>query len=137
MKIKRKPFMNAVMTRPESITQLAVKAGISSTTLYNAFHTERTSLETLTKLCKVIGGKPADFIDYTFKAPSPTVAINVEALEALRIQFYLTQKALAAEVGITKSAFWFIKHTGRTRRSTLGKLAKALCVKVEELIEGG
>lgn len=135
MKIKRKPFMNAVLTHSRSITELAAKVGIGSSTLYSALHTERTSLKTLTKLCKVIGGKPEDFIDYTYKAPSPTVAINVEALEALRIQFYLTQKALAAEVGITKSAFWFIKHTGRTRRSTLGKLAKALCVEAKELME--
>lgn len=57
MKIKRKPFMNAVLTRPESITELAVKAGVSASALYSALNTERSSLETLTKICKVIGGK--------------------------------------------------------------------------------
>ena len=104
MKIKRKPFMNAVMTRPESIKELAVKAGVSASALYSALNTERTSLETLTKLCAVIGGKPADFIDYTFKAPSPTVAINVEALEDLRFQCDFTLKELAAAAGICKNA---------------------------------
>lgn len=137
MKIKRKPFMNAVLTRPESIKELAHKAGVSSTALYSAFHTERTSLETLTKLCKVIGGKPEDFIDYTYKAPSPTVAINVEALEALRFQCDFTLKELAAAAGICKNALLYIRRTGRTRRCTLGKLAKALGVEAKELMEEG
>ena len=137
MKIKRKPFMNAVMTRPESITELAHKAGISSTALYNAFHTERSSLKTLTKLCAVIGGKPEDFIDYTYKAPSPTVAINVEALEDLRFQCDFTLKELAAAAGICKSALLYIRRTGRARWLTLRRLAKALGVEAKELMEEG
>lgn len=137
MKINRKPFMNAVLTHSRSITELAAKVGIGSSTLYSALNTERTSLETLTKLCKVIGGKPEDFIDYTYKAPSPTVAVNVAALYDLRFQCDLKLKDLAAAAGITTNGLLYIMRTGRTRRCTLGKLAKALNVDVKELMGEG
>ena len=137
MKIKRKPFMNAVLTHSRSITELAHKAGINPTTLYSALNTERTSLKTLTKLCKVIGGKPTDFIDYDYKDPSPSVAVNVAALYDLRFQCDLKLKDLAAAAGITTNGLLYIMRTGRTRRCTLGKLAKALGVEAKELMEGG
>lgn len=135
MKIKRTLFKNAVLTHAKkNITELAQKAGINPTTLYSALKTERTSLETLTKLCKVIGGKPEDFIDYGYKAPSPSVAVNVTALLDLRFQCNFTLKELAAATGITTNGLLYIMRRGRTKRSTLGKLAKALNVDVKELM---
>ena len=64
--------------------------------------------------------------------------VNVERLRALRIEHVLTLRELAQAAGVSKDTIWRLEHgvMGAQPR-TIRKIAKALNVEPEELVQTG
>jgi DNA-binding XRE family transcriptional regulator len=72
-----------------------------------------------------------------FPVNYPTVEVDVEKVQELRINAGLSQRQLAERAGLSPGAVWRLEHHGSGRPDTLKKIADVLGVKPVDLIKKG
>ena len=74
---------------------------------------------------------------YNIRVEFPTVEVDVDKLQELRINRGLSQRRLADLAGVSNTSVWKIEQGGGTNPATLKKLADVLGVLPTDLLKKG
>jgi transcriptional regulator with XRE-family HTH domain len=74
---------------------------------------------------------------YNILVQSPTVEVDVDKLQELRINRGLSQRRLADLAGVSNTSVWKIERGGGANPATLKKLADVLGVLPTDLLKKG
>jgi transcriptional regulator with XRE-family HTH domain len=72
---------------------------------------------------------------YNIRVEFPTVEVNVDKLQELRINRGLSQRRLADLAGVSNTSVWKIEQGGGANPATLKKLADVLSVRPVDLLK--
>ncbi len=74
---------------------------------------------------------------YNIPVESPTMEVNVDKLQELRINQGLSQRRLAELANVSNTSVWKIEQGGGANPATLKKLADVLGVRPVDLLKRG
>ena len=74
---------------------------------------------------------------YNIRVESPTMEVNVDKLQELRINQGLSQRRLAELANVSNTSVWKIEQGGGANPATLKKLADVLGVRPVDLLKQG